>query len=72
MIMSNFIDEAERNAELYGTYLPRQEHVLEIIKNTTRKLRGDKDFRSSLLKNGVTNPEIQWLMRNGHYLPVYT
>ena len=71
MIMSNFIDEAERHTELFGTYSTRQEHVLEIIKNTTHKLREDKDIRSSLLKDGVTNSESQWLMRNGHYLPIY-
>ena len=68
---TDFIDEAERHAELYGTYSTRQEHVLEIIKKTTRKFRNDTGIRSSLLKDGVTDSEILWLMRNGHYLPVY-
>ena len=69
--MSNFIDEAERHTELYGTYTPRQQYILVLVKNVTRDYHNDENVRSSLLKHGVANSEIHWLMRNGHYLPIY-
>lgn len=71
MIMSNFIDESERHAELYGDYTQRQKYVLELVGKITRERRSDKEVQDSLLKKGITCPEIHWLMRTGHYLPLY-
>lgn len=71
MVMSNFIDESERHAELYGNYTERQKYVLEIATIMTHERRRDGEIQDSLLKNGISCPEIQWLKRTGHYLPLY-
>lgn len=71
MVMSNFIDESERHAELYGDYTERQKYVLEIARKITNERRSDREIQDSLLKHGITCPEIHWLKRTGHCLPLY-
>ncbi len=71
MIMSNFIDEAERHAELYDAFTPRQQRVLKIVTEATLAPRDDAYIRAFLHTNHVTDSEIHWLERTGHYLPNY-
>lgn len=71
MVMSNFIDETERYTELYCKYTDRQIQILQKLACITRKsYRGD-EIRVLLLKEGITDSEIHWLKRTGHYLPAY-
>lgn len=69
MIMSNFIDEAERHAELYGKYTDRQRQVLELITPLTNTMIIDERSIQSLYVQGINNSEIEWLKRTGHLLP---
>ena len=71
MMMSNFIDETERHAELYDDFTPRQQRVLEIVTEATLASRDDAYVRGFLYTNYVTDSEIHWLERTGHYLPTY-
>ena len=71
MIMSNFIDEAERLAELYNTFTSRQQQVLEIVTETTLASRDADYIRALLHTKGVTESEIHWLERTGHLFPNY-
>jgi len=66
MIMSNFIDEAERHAELYNAYTPRQRLILEIIEDSRLNVSNDKEFNPILNAAGVSESEINWLKRTGH------
>jgi len=71
MIMSNFIDESERHAELYQTYTPRQERILKIV-NGSKAVGNDGAYvLLQLQTNRVSESEIHWLKRTGHYLPAY-
>ncbi len=71
MVMSNFIDDAERHAELYDQFTPRQRRVLGLVAEATLASRNDGNVRAFLHTNRVTDPEIHWLERTGHYLPNY-
>ncbi len=71
MIMSNFINESERHAELYNYFTPRQQRALDILTLATLTPRDDVYIREFLHSNRVTDSEIHWLERTGHYLPVY-
>ena len=71
MIMSNFIDEAERHAELYDAFTPRQQWIFEIVTKATLVPRDDAYIRPFLHTKRVTDSEIHWLERTGHYLPIY-
>ena len=71
MAMSNFIDERERHAELYGKYTDRQRHVLEIIKPLSNTTMINEQTIESLCIQGISNSEIGWLKRTGHLLPSY-
>ena len=71
MVMSNFIDESERHAELYGTYTDRQRLVLEIIEPMNNTVINNSNLIESLHIKGISDPEIEWLKRTGHVLPVY-
>ena len=71
MSMSNFIDEAERHAELYGRYSDRQRDVLEQIKSLKNTTINDEQLARILHGQGINDIEIAWLKRNGHVLPVY-
>ena len=71
MILSNFIDEAERHAELYGKYTDRQRHMLEIVKPLTNTTIISERSINSLNIQGIGNSEIEWLKRTGHLLPSY-
>jgi len=66
MIMSNFIDEAERHTELYGSYSPRQQMLLAVIEQTNSKL-SDKEYIQNVLHTvNASVAEINWLKRTGH------
>jgi len=65
MIMSNFIDETERHAELYGTFTSRQRFILEFIDKANFKT-SSRDYILPLLHaNNVNDKEIHWLERTG-------
>jgi len=66
MIMSNFIDEAERHAELYNAYTSRQRLILEIIEDSRLNVSNDKEINPKLNAAGVSESEINWLKRTGH------
>ena len=66
MIMSNFIDEAERHAELYNAYTQRQRLILEIIEDSRLNVSNDKEINPKLNAAGVSESEINWLQRTGH------
>ena len=65
MIMSNFIDEDERHAELYGTFTSRQRFILEIIEKANLKTSLRIYVLPLLHTNNVSNAEIHWLERTG-------
>ena len=48
MVMSNFIDDAERHAELYDEFTPRQRSVLELVAEATLASRNDGNVRAFL------------------------
>ena len=71
MILSNFIDETERHAELYGTFTPRQRLILEAIEDS--RVNGfDNEERYAILNTvGINKTEVDWLKRTGHLLPSF-
>ncbi len=71
MAMSNFIDERERHAELYGTYTRRQKDVLVLVKTGFSKTTHHERLMKNLQIQGITDAEIGWLKRTGHVLPSY-
>ena len=71
MIMSNFIDESERHAELYQTYTSRQETIMKIVNGSKTVGNDGADVLSQLHTNRVSESEIHWLKRTGHFLPAY-
>ena len=54
MIMSNFIDEAERHAELYHAYTPRQRLILGIIQESRQGFSGNGHVYERLDAIGVS------------------
>ena len=68
--MFNFIDDAERHAELYDAFIPRQQRALDILTLATLTSRDDAYVREFLHTNHVTDSEIHWLERTGHYFPI--
>ncbi len=78
MIMSNFIDDAERHAELYNAYTPRQRLLLEIVEDLRiiieelhLKISGNEELYTRLNAVGICKAEINWLKRTGHFLPSF-
>ena len=71
MIMSNFINESERHAELYNDFTLRQQRAIDIVTLATLTSRDDVYIREFLHTNQIADSEIHWLERTGHYLPVY-
>ncbi len=78
MIMSNFIDDAERHAELNNAYTPRQRLLLEIVEDLRiiieelhLKISGNEELYTRLNAVGVSVTEINWLKRTGHFLPSF-
>ncbi len=65
MIMSNFIDEAERHAELYHAYTPRQRFILDIIEESRHEFPGNEKVYRRLHAIGASESEIHWLKRTG-------
>jgi len=71
MIMSNFIDEAERHAELYNAYTPRQRLIFELVEDSHLEISGNEESYTKLNAVGIYNAEIDWLKRTGHLLPSF-
>jgi len=71
MIMSNFIDEAERHAELYNVYTPRQRLILELVEDLRLKISINDESYTKLNEMGIYNDEIDWLKRTGRLLPSF-
>lgn len=78
MIMSNFIDDAERHAELYNAYTPRQRLLLEIVKDSRLKIEdshlkifGNEELYTRLKAVGICKAEIDWLTCTGRLLPSF-
>ena len=76
MIMSNFIDDAERHAELYNAYTSRQRLLLVIVEDSHLKIEdshlkifGNEELYTRLNAVGICKAEINWLKRTGHFLP---
>jgi len=68
MVISNFIDETERHAELYNAYTPRQRLILDTIEASRRGCSGNEDVYRRLDAIGASASEIHWLKRTGHFL----
>ncbi len=67
--MSNFIDEAERHAELYDAYTPRQRLIFELVDDLRLKISGNEELYTRLNALGVSVAEINWLKRTVRFLP---
>jgi len=65
MIMSNFISESERHAELYGTYTYEQSSALEIVQENIAHKNSYKPILNLLHEHNVGEEEIHWLERTG-------
>ncbi len=71
MIMSNFISETERHEELYSHYNPRHQEILAVIAAIKTKSPSCSELYNRLRQHGVSDSEIEWLKRTGHYMPSY-
>ena len=71
MIMSNFIDESERHAELYNVYTPRQHLIFELVEDLRLKISINDESYTKLNAMGICNDEIDWLKRTGRLLPSF-
>ncbi len=69
MIMSNFIDETERHAELYGTFTPRQHLILEAVEDSRLNGSDNEEMYAILNTVGINKAEVDWLKRTGRFLP---
>lgn len=58
MIMSNFIDETERHAELYQAYTPSQQTILEIVEGSSLVIKDDEEVLLALQANHVSDSGI--------------
>ena len=74
--MSNFIDEAERHAELYNAYTSRQRLLLVIVEDLRLKIEdshlkifGNEELYTRLKAVGICKAEFDWLTRTGRLLP---
>ena len=63
--MSNYIDEAERRAELYNEFTPRERLLLEITERVRRAGRNKESMRSHLYPYKISDADIEWLRRTG-------
>ncbi|MEE9286883.1 MAG: hypothetical protein V3W33_02280 [Gammaproteobacteria bacterium] len=63
--MSNYIDEAERRAELYNEFTPRERLLLEITERVRRAGRNKESMRSHLHPYKISDADIEWLRRTG-------
>lgn len=64
MVMSNFIDESERHAELFNAFTKRQIFLIRLIKIFKNQQMNDSLVRL-YLKKFVSEPELRWLQRTG-------
>ena len=69
MIMSNFIDETERHAELYGTFTPRQRLILKAVEDLRLNGSDKEEMYAKLNTVGINKVEVDWLKRTGRFLP---
>lgn len=66
VVMSNFIDETERHAELYGYHSQRQQMLLAVVEQVKSK-SPDKEYIKDILNAiNASVTEINWLRRTGH------
>ena len=65
MIMSNFISESERHAELYGTYTYEQSSALEIVQEKIAHKNNHQPILNLLHELNIGEEEIHWLERTG-------
>jgi len=65
MIMSNFISESERHAELYGTYTYEQSSALDIVQENMAHKNNLAPIVDLLHARNVSDEEIHWLERTG-------
>jgi len=65
MIMSNFISESERHAELYGTYTYEQFSAIEIVQKNSAHKNNHKPIVNVLHEHNIGEEEIHWLERTG-------
>ena len=63
--MSNFIDESERHAELYGTYTYEQSSALDIVQENMAHKNNSVPIVDLLHARNVSDEEIHWLERTG-------
>ncbi len=66
MIMSNFINESERHAELYGAYTYEQSIALEIVQENIAHKNNHTPILGLLQEHNISDEEIHWLERTGH------
>lgn len=66
VIMCNFIDEAERHAELYGYRSPRQQMLIAVVKQNEGKLQNRGYVNDALRAVNASVTEINWLQRTGY------
>ena len=66
MILSNFIDESERRAELYNAFTSRQQWAVEIVTEATPASHDSDYVRALLHPNGVTKSEIDGICDGVH------
>ena len=69
MILSNFIDEAERHAELYNAFTPRQRLILEAVEDSRLNGSDNEEMHAKLNTVGINKVEVDWLNRTGRFLP---
>jgi len=65
MIMSNFISDSERHAELYGTYTYEQSSALDIVQENMAHKNNSVPIVDLLHTRNVSDEEIHWLERTG-------
>lgn len=64
MIMSNFIDESERHAELFQSFTERQYFVIRLLKVFKNQAMNEYLIQY-YLKKFITDAELRWLERTG-------
>ena len=65
MEISNFIDEGERHAELYGDFTPRQRYLMEIVDELYTEQKDFDSMQANLGGFGISDVELHWLKRTG-------
>ena len=66
VVLSNFIDETERHAELYGYNSQRQQMLLAVVEQVKSKSPDKEYIKDTLYAVNASVTEINWLQRTGH------